>query len=535
MKKFSFYLYALVYAFAPLSLAQQLTSSNLPIIVVNTMGQTILNEPKRTVTMTIYDNQDGTRNQLNWDTPKFSGLVGIEIRGQSSQSLFPKKSYGIEFRDSNDMDVDTSILGLPRQSDWVIHSPYSDKSLIRNALAYIIAGEIMDYAPRVRLAEMVINDEYHGLILWTESIKRDKNRVDISKLSPDENEGDDLTGGYILKFDKGESFETAWESPFSPIPGRSQKARFLYHYPKAREISTPQKNYIKTWVTQFENNLMSSGYSDPVTGYNKYINVKTFVDLIIVNELSKNVDGYRLSTYMYKDKDSKGGKLSMGPVWDYNLAFGNANYCEGSTSYGWGFNFNGICPDDFWLIHVWWNRLMIEDRFRQNVKDRWISLRNNQLSSTMLMTKVDSLVSLLGESQARNFIKWPVLGKYIWPNQYVGSNYGEEINYLKQWITNRTIWLDGAFKDLTTPVVNIEDDMTVNIFPNPSSGELFIDSEEPLLKAELYSLQGSLLRSVNLDKNDRMVALESINHKGVIIYKVFKVDGTIISGKISMN
>lgn len=515
--------------------AQQLTSSNLPIIVISTNGQVILDEPKRNATMTIYDNPDGSRNQLNWDPPVFVGTIGIELRGQSSQALFPKKSYGVETRDISGNDLDTSILGFPRQSDWVIHGPYSDKSLIRNALSYILAGEIMEYAPRVRMAELVLNNEYQGLIVWTENIKRDKNRVDISKLGPEENEGDNLTGGYILKFDKGDSYEIGWESPYQPLPGRSQRTRFLYHYPKPGDITNQQKSYIRNWITEFENVLMSNNYGDPDKGYEKYMDVQSFVDFIIINEMSKNIDGYRLSSYMYKDKDSKGGKLFMGPVWDFNLAWGNANYCSGSTTYGWELNFNGECPDDFWLNHVWWNRLMIEARFRQTIKDRWIKLRRSTFSTDKIIAKVDSLVSLIGEAQVRNFNKWPVLGKYIWPNDYVGSSYGEEINYLKQWIASRTNWLDGAFGDLTTSSIEIDEDPDISVYPNPSNGYIYIDSKEDLLDIQLFQMDGRKIRVVDL-KNQGTIyyPIELAPNQGMIFYRINKKGGGSVTGRLAV-
>jgi len=321
----------LLIGFSHLSLAgQELTTSNLPIIIIDTDGEGIRDEPKITAHMLILDDADG-QNDINRSIATYDGFIGIEIRGQSSQS-FPKKGYGVETRDDDGNDLNVALLGMPEENDWVIHSPYSDKSLIRNALAYSIAGEMMPYAPRVRLAELIINNRYEGVILWTEKIKRDNNRVAVSKLTEDDNDGDEVTGGYIIKFDKGN--EVLFTSKFQPNLPYNQETRFVAQDPKISEYTDAQVDYINRYIDEFEEVLMSDNYDDPVEGYAKYIDIDSYVNTILLNELTRNVDGYRLSTYMYKDKDSKGGKLTMGPTWDHNLAWGNADYCNGSNTTG---------------------------------------------------------------------------------------------------------------------------------------------------------------------------------------------------------
>lgn len=486
---------------------QLFTQSNLPIIIIDTEGKPIFDEPKTAANMKILYNS-GSNNIIGQDSSHFDGLIGIELRGQSSQS-FPKKGYGIETRDELGEDKNEELLDMPSESDWVIHSPYSDKSLIRNALTYQLAGEIMAYAPRVKLAELVLNDNYEGVVLWTEKIKRDKDRVDVNKLNPDENEGDDLTGGYIIRFDKSTSFEEAWESPYDPIPGTSAKTRFIYHYPKASNITPQQDNYIEEYVTNFENVLMSDDFEDPTNGWRKYADASSFVQLMIINELSRNVDGYRLSTYMYKDKDSDGGKLTMGPVWDYNLAFGNADYCSGSNISGWAYNFNDVCPGDFWVNHVWWKRLMQDNAFRQELKDTWQDLRSGVFSDDALLLRIDSLTTELSSAQQRNFTRWRVLGTYIWPNEFVGVSYNQEIDYLKDWITRRTSWLDNNIRALTTPTeeVNLS---RAKVFPNPSADIARFDLSEFSLQPdliELYNDEGKLLSNRIIDRSEIEISL----------------------------
>ena len=280
------------------------TSSNLPIVVINTNGQTIKDDPKIEATMGIIYNGVGLRNNVTDAANNYNGKIGIEIRGSSSQ-MFPKKQYGIELHDALGASIDASLLGLPKQSDWILFAPYNDKSLVRDPLAYKLGRDLGRYAPRTKYCEVVLNGEYQGIYVLIEKIKRDKNRVDINKLDPIEITNDDLTGGYIIKIDKdtGTGGE-GWASTFTP-PGRSgtQTIFFQYDYPKAANIVVQQKEYIKQYVAAFENALAGDNFKDPNQGYAKYIDVDSFIDYFIANEVSKNVDAYRLSTFMYKRKD----------------------------------------------------------------------------------------------------------------------------------------------------------------------------------------------------------------------------------------
>ena len=172
-----------------------------------------------------------------------------------------------------------------------------------------------------------------------EKIKRDNDRVDIAKLDFDDLAGDSLTGGYIIKVDKYTGTGgTDWLSDFPDIGGNHLYIQ--YHYPEASVMLPQQLDYIEHFMDSFEYALAGPNFTDTLIGYSKYIDVNSFIDLYIINELSKNIDGYRLSTYMYKDRDSNDGKLIMGPFWDYNLAFGNADYCNGGIT--------------IWLGSKWW-------------------------------------------------------------------------------------------------------------------------------------------------------------------------------------
>lgn len=411
--------------------------STLTSFSINTSNVQIIDEPKIDAELTIT-----TNGQI-----VHTGDVGIELRGSSSL-FFPKKSYGMETWDSEGMDINVSLAGMPEEEDWILYGPYSDKTLIRNMLIYDLSRDMNRYASRSQLVELNINGEYNGVYVFMEKLKRNEQRIDINKLKPDENSGEDLTGGYIIKIDKndngGYNPQNSFESVYSPNnSSMGQKIRFLYEYPDAEDITTQQKDYISTYIANFESVLASDDFTDPTNGYAAHIDVDSFIDFFLLNELSNNVDGYRISTYMHKDKNEK---LKMGPIWDFNLAFGNADYCDGGETNVWAYKFNERCPDDFWEVPFWWDRLMEDPAFVTKLKDRWNALRGSSLADASILGKVDGYIKSLTDAGAvqENFNRWPIFGTYVWPNNFIGNSYSEEMAYLKQWVSARTLWLDNA-------------------------------------------------------------------------------------------
>lgn len=443
---------ALLHSHADRAAAQpsvQFTSSNLPIVVIDTWGQTIVNEPKITCEMGIIDNGEGMLNYVTDPLNDYNGLIGIEIRGSSSQ-MFPKKQYGLETRDPAGADSSASLLGLPPESDWILSAPYSDKSLIRDALTYTLARKMGRYASRARFCEVVINGEYMGVYVLFEKIKRGNDRVDISKLTPADTSDDQLTGGYIVKVDKLDGAETdGWESGLPPYPGAWQKVYYQFHYPAYSELLPSQSGYIERWIRDFEVAMELETYADTALGYPRYLDVMSFVDGVLMNELTKNVDAYRLSTFLHKDRDSKGGRLVLGPLWDFNHSLGNCDYYSGSSADGFVLialaNDSYFLSSDWWQPPFWWKKLFEDPDFAALMRDRWWELRGGVLSTPSVESTIDSLFGLLSEAQARNFERWPVLGEYVWPNAFIGQTYAEEMQYLKSWVSSRVQWLDAEF------------------------------------------------------------------------------------------
>jgi hypothetical protein len=444
--------------------------SNLPIVVITTEnGLAIPDEPKITAHMGIVNNESGL-NEHPGTFNDYDGKIGIELRGATSQ-FYAKKGYGLETRLENGENNNVSLLGMPVENDWVLHGPYSDKSLIRNVLAYHFAAAMGQYAPRTRLCELFLNNTYSGVYILTEKIKRDTFRLDIGKLEPHEVSGRDVSGGYIFKLDKGD--EDFWVSPYPAIDGND--IRILYHYPDPDLMPTEQKEYIEDFVTGFEHALAGDRFYDPVLGYKPYIDMQSFIDFFLVNELAKNVDGYRISTFLHKDKDKldKISPIKAGPVWDFNFGFGNADYYDASVTSGWQCEY--MLPDDYWSNPFWWTKLRKDPDYFNQLVSSWKGYRNSILSDIRVDNVIDSLTTLLADAQQRNFEAFPVLDQYVWANNYVGGTYGNEINYLKGWISDRMAWMDSKLDGYMFPYsIDMSaglEAMDLQIFPNPIVSE----------------------------------------------------------------
>lgn len=457
------------------------TDSNLPIVVINTGSGVIADDPKIMADMGIIFNGAGNRNYMTDSFNNYNGKIGIEYRGSSSQGM-PKKSYGFETWDVNGNSIDSSLLGMPKESDWILSASYSDKSLLNNFLTYDLARSLGWYAPRGVHVELVVNGEYQGVYILMEKIKRDNDRVDIANLQPTDITGDQLTGGYIIKIDKGTgNGGGGWTSPYAPDTNiNGQTIFYQYEYPSDVNIVPQQEAYIQAYVDSFETALAGPNFADTAIGYAKYIDVNSFVDYFLLNEISRNVDGYRLSTYLYKDKFSNGGKLTIGPCWDYDIAWGNADYCRGNDTTGWAIDFAANCSGDYWQIPFWWDRLMQDTSFQNKVKCRWEELKMSVLSVQYLHNYCDSMETYLTEGAGRNFVTWPILGTYVWPNPSpIPADYPGEIDELKNWVSARWIWMDNNMPGTMSScnLTNVSEPGTdaaenSNAYPNPFTTEI---------------------------------------------------------------
>jgi len=469
-------------------------SSNLPVIVINTDGQEIVYEPKITSTMGIVNNPEGQRNYVSGPYNEYSGMIGIEIRGQTSRG-FDKKSFGLETRDSIGENLNIPLLGLPRENDWVLYGPESDKTLMRNALTYTLAGQLGRYAPRVRFCELVLNGEYQGVYVFTEKIKRDNDRIDITEMVPEDINEPEVTGGYIFKQDKINEGDN--------IIALSRGLELIITEPKIDSILPEQTNWLINHLNEFEDVLYSGG------NYSKYIDLTSFVDNFLMVELTKNIDGYRLSTYFHKDRN---GKIVAAPVWDYNLSLGNADYSYGWTAEGW-----------YWPIiqswnKNWWMILNEEPNFQDLCKTRWTNLRSTVLSETHIFSLIDEWTELLTEAQQRNFVTYPILGTYIWPNPGFPESgsfgydspttggpttWAEDLEQMKAFISSRLVWMDENMPGRYIPTSlneaeHVDEDIYMSPFPNPFNSSCrisFIVNKPGPVSINIYDVLGKIIKS----------------------------------------
>jgi spore coat protein CotH len=510
--------------------------SNLPIVVLNTNGISIADEPKINAVMGIVYNGPGNINAITDPFNEFYGQIAIETRGSSSQS-FPMKSYSLETRGPDpSINYNVSLFDWPADNDWILYAPYNDKTLIRNVLTYNLGNKMGRYSPRTQLCEVVLNGDYQGVYVLMERIKQNPGRVSVDELNYADTTDNELSGGYIFKIDKTTGNSTiAWNSPFLSEAPSNTTISFQMHDPDLSSMHPLQREYIQNYVTNWETVLNSPNFADPQLGYQHFIDVGSFIDFMLVNELSKNVDGYRISTFLHKQRVSEGGKIIAGPLWDFNIAWGNSDYCQGSVTSGWEIDFNSICGGGY-DNPFWWKKLLEDPVFADNVNCRWLELRNSVFKSETIFSYIDSLAQILTEPATRNYQKWPILGTYVWPNNFVGNTYAEEVNYMKNWIENRLLWMDNNMFGTTCQNLNVTDEIeqnnNISIFPNPATDFVTIQSRTQCSHTKI-SLKNSLGQEIFSEEVENF-SEQKINvntfSKGLYLLEIV-TDGGIVNIK----
>ena len=338
----------------------------------------------------------------------YDGAIGIKLRGNSSLS-FNQKKYTIELRDENGKEKDFSLLGLPANSDWVLLAPYNDVSMMRDPMAFQLWRDMGHWGPRTEMVELYVDDDYRGIYILSEAIKRGEQRVNVSKLKKTDIEGRELTGGYILRIDAYDEDDATFASKVPGIGEGLITSQIVWSciYPKKKNLQEEQLAYIKAFVDSVELTIQSEHFTDPRWGYARFIDVPSFVDYFIHTELSLNADGYKRSAYFYKEKDKEDGsigKLFAGPVWDYNLAYGNCNFCNANNIEAWCFEGGNTQPTP-----ALWQRLLQDPSFRKAVKKRYKELRKGILSDEAIGKYIDAQAKLLQPYVDRHFKNYPEL------------------------------------------------------------------------------------------------------------------------------
>lgn len=478
-----------------------LNSSNLPLVFVNTNAQSISTN-SILIDFAIIDN-GSARNNFTDQKNNYNGKAACHVRGSSSK-MFEKNNLKIELRDAAGAQSNVSLLGMPAESDWVLTACYSDKSLVRNALSQYVFQQMGHYSPRFRFVEFFLNGEYFGVYMLMEKVKRNSDRVHVAKLMPNDNQFPYISGGYIFQINRTD--DPGWYSLYPGLSANNAKFYYQYEYPKADEITVQQKAYIKSVVDSFETVMQSPTFADPVTGYNKFIEVNSFIDYFIVNEFSKNADAYRLSTYLYKDNFLDGGKIHIGPVWDYDIGWHNCNYGNAFDEKFWQHDI----PNDDYPIPGWWIKLMQDVNFKNKLYCRYHTLRQGILNNAQLNSYIDQQAALLNEAQQRNFRQFPILGAYVYPNPQTqaGATYATEVADVKQWISARGGWLDANVPGFCAAIGINEEQLSenqLNVFPNPFTNTFnlkFTTTKSSFVRVELYNVIGQKIVTV---KNEQLL------------------------------
>jgi hypothetical protein len=264
---------------------------------------------------------------------------------------------------------------------------------------------------------------------------------------------------------------------------------------------------------------------------------------LIMNELSKNADAYLYSTYCYKDREDRDNRVKFGPLWDYDLAFGNTHFQNGHKTEGWQW-------DEPTNYRLGIKRLLQDTKLVKLLQDRWNSLRDNILSDGALNEFIDTLVKSVNGPLIRNYEVWPVIDKnpWVYNNTYLVSNYNQEIDYLKDWLFKRTAWMDKNISNIFYPLKIFASTDTVKLFcqafPNPFSDHLMLqlDSQENVdIRVEISNILGQVYFSDNMGTyqghqeiyiDDQQI---SAMPNGIYVLRVFSDNSLVITTKIVKN
>ena len=465
---------------------------DLPIIFVDTKQKCLDKNvtEKIPATMRVLD---GKMNNVADSAKGTLYDIGIKVRGQSS-AMFPKPGYSVEVRDDKGEGMDVSMFGLPPADDWVLHGPYVDKSMLRNALAYWLFRQAGRYAPRTKHFDLYINGVYRGVYVMVEKIKRGKYRVNVSKLKETDIAGDSLTGGYIWAFDKvGTNTGGGGSNNQGGIQAEgfntSDGLNVILHYPKKANIQKEQEEYLKKYLNDLEALFKNGKNGD---GFDKYVDLGSAVDYVLHQEITNNGDSYWCSFFLHKPKDKTKngvfteGKVTLGPPWDFNLAMsnggmmgfggsGNSWQIESNSKSGnggmWGMGGGSLIAPK-WLTGMW-----KRSDYQSELKKRWAELRSGVWHTKVMDAYLDSMKTYLKSAADRNFKRWPNLGKNSGQNdpdpepmKYCNSSSGGygmgmggnnadtwdgEVEHLRKKMKERMQWMDQqlGFTEPSSPIV----------------------------------------------------------------------------------
>jgi subtilisin-like proprotein convertase family protein len=415
--------WSLTFAANPNTTALNNAHTNLPIFKINTPIGYIPQEPKTPGTIFIINNITGGNNYIG--TPTTTLDLGIEIQGYTS-SGGDKPNYDIELHTPAGLDTSYPLLGMNPESDYILKGAVTDEWMMKDALTFELSNRMKYYAPHTRYVELLINNEYKGVYILQEKIKRDSNRVSIKKLLPTSLSAPAITGGYILEINpNGDA--PAWYSLYPGYQGQNLTNTYEYKivYPKQDIIPTAQFNYIHNFTDSFETALHNTGFQNPITGWRKYADEKSIINFLIVSEYSNNYDTYGRSMYLYKENIVDGNKFKIGPPWDSDRGY--------SSDTGWVH----INTHGYWIFPFWWQQLRQDSLFNKRLACRYQNMRKAEISDTAFTNFITNTDLYTRHALQRNTSLW--------------QNYLAPINDFKTTCLNRMAWMDSKLSPVVYP------------------------------------------------------------------------------------
>ncbi len=513
-------------------------SSFLPIIMINTLNQDIPQGTKVHATMSIKYQGEGKFTHLRDSSVVYYGDIGIEVRGATS-AWYPQRPFNIETRTPLGLNNNVSLFGMPAENDWVLISNFNDRSLLRNTLAGRLFSSMGNYASRSKLCVVYLDSIYQGIYVFCEKLKRDKDRIDIAHLYTFENSGDDLTGGYLLQQNHWDG-KDGFVSNYSPIDHPGYEVHYLYEYPKTDSITITQKRYISQYIDTLEKVLYSPSFKDPQNGYRKYLDTKSFIDYFIVNEVARNIDGFKKSVFFNKDKNSNGGKLKAGPVWDFDWAWKNIQDCfliANTSGSGWAHHINDCQPDN--NSNGYYIRLLQDSSFANELRCAYEGYRKTVLDTAFIFRYIDSVEHQVQFDQEAHFQKWQTLG-ISGPAPEINTiptTYHGELDYLKYWITKRLAWLDKNIPGNCNGGGTSGGSVTklFSVYPNPSrSGMIHFDgtlSGVGPFQLSIFDVSGRVAKKISLSTGRSTFDLR-LNSRGVYYFSIVDAGEVVQYGRI---
>lgn len=328
------------------------------------------------------------KNKMNCltDTPQLSSAMRIKRRGNSSM-LYEKAQWMVKLVTESGQDNDVDVLGMGMEHEWILNGSMFDKSLLRNYLAYSIASEFMPYTPDNQYCEVILKDgdqyTYQGVYLLGESIKQGPDRVNIAEYKKGE-----VINSYLVRRDRFEEDVNILDT--YGLQNGCYKEYLELRYPSTLKADETIIQYAQMDISAMEKVLYSEE-PEVFSTYPEVLDVDSFVDYFLFNEFFGSYDSGNFSTYFYKDV---GGKITMGPVWDYDGTMDNYKKAEMDM------------PDLAFQTKPWFDRLCKDEHFIKQLEKRYVELRRTSLSENHVIEKIDEIVAYLGGAQERDWYRW---------------------------------------------------------------------------------------------------------------------------------